>query len=97
MVKQMSHDEKIQIVTLFKEGLTQIELSQRFNRNESTIKRLLCKFRFSNSVDHSCGNGRPKKLAPSLFSVIMRKIESNPKISLRKVAKSVESDFSAKM
>lgn len=97
MVKQLSHDEKIQIVILFKEGSTQIEPQTEFNRNESTIKRVIRKFRFSNSVDHSCGNGRPKKLTPSLVSTIKIKIESNPKISLRKVAKSIESDFSDNM
>jgi transposase len=58
----LTHDERVQIITLQQEGYTYSNLALRFNVRKATITDLISKFRRTGSTDDLPGRGRHRAL-----------------------------------
>jgi transposase len=90
MVKQLTSEQRSQIVILLEQGMSPGEVAEKFDVNRSTVVRVRQKFLKHSTYDHLCGNGRPKKLTPEVLSEILIEINDNPRKSLRKLTKSLQ-------
>ena len=57
---RLTHDQRMQIVTLSQEGVNNSEISRRFDVRRGTIINLLKKYAETGSVDDKRRSGRPK-------------------------------------
>ncbi|ORD99160.1 hypothetical protein A0H76_1307 [Hepatospora eriocheir] len=90
MTRNLSHDNKIRIITLYQEGYLQVQLAEKFNVNKSTISRLISKFNKNNTILFKKGSERPKLLDKSDIKFFKDNININPKIGSTKLSKEIK-------
>ncbi|ORD98181.1 hypothetical protein A0H76_195 [Hepatospora eriocheir] len=96
MTRNLSHDNKIRIITLYQESYLQVQLAEKFNVNKSTISRLISKFNKNNTVLRKKGSRRPKLLDKSDIKFFKENIDINPKIESTKLSKEIKDEKNIK-
>ncbi len=79
--KQLSKFEKGQIVAWAKEHVASMEIALRLERNESSLRVFLKKYRASGSYERAKGSGRPRKTTKGDDRYIVRQALKNRRIS----------------
>ncbi|ORD95748.1 hypothetical protein HERIO_2246 [Hepatospora eriocheir] len=97
MTRNLSHDNKIRIITLYQESYLQVQLAEKFNVNKSTISRLISKFNKNNTVLRKKGSRRPKLLDKSDIKFFKENININPKIGSTKLSKEIKDEKNIKV
>jgi len=78
------------ILMLFEQGHSQKEMSDILGIPQPSISRALAKYRRYGALNHLGNNGRPSVLLDETKRHILKLIDSNPRMSLRKLARMVE-------
>ena len=90
MAKQLTNEQRAQIVILLSQGIGPKQVSNLFNINRSSVVRVRQKYLTYNTYDHLKTNGRPKKLSSSVLAEIFKEINDNPKQSLRQITNNLQ-------
>ena len=86
--KQLSKETIAQIVALKQSGLETKEIVEQIGVSERSVRRWCAKFYRQGGVatpTHEKRHGRPVKTSPRVLNIVKRDLESNPRLSARKV------------
>lgn len=78
IMPRLSHDQRVQIITLVDEGYTYAQLAQRFNCRKATVVDLVRKFRQTNSVEDLPKSGRRRASTERQDRYLVRLCTGNP-------------------
>ena len=83
---QISHDDRVRIVTLHEERHSISEIARRFNRRRATIRDLLRKYEETGSLDNRDHQRRPRKSTERQDRALVRQATISPSSSSRVLA-----------
>lgn len=78
------------IVSDYNKGLTQKELSEKYNINKSVISRLIKKLITTGNVEVNHKGGRPRKSTTREYKLIIRQIKKYPAISSTEILRNLD-------
>ena len=87
-VKQLSSETVSQIIALKRAGHGSSEIATLVGVNRSTVKRWVSRWREDPSAgtpSHKPRSGRPRKVSQQADNIIKRSLESNPRLTARKL------------
>ena len=87
---QLTPEAKAKILAFSEMNLSGSEISKKIGISVSAVNKLIARNKKNNTVARKKGSGRPKKILPETKSLLLKEIDENPKISLRKLSKKVE-------
>lgn len=79
----LTHDQRVQIITLRAEGLGYQQLADRYHVRKATIIALLQKHEDTGSIDDRARSGRPKISTVRQDRALLRLSSANPRITSR--------------
>lgn len=91
----LSQDIRQRILRLRQQGLTQLEISERLLVPQSSVSRILAKYRKTGSLKAGKPPGRPRSFQEDDF--IAEKIKEKPDITLKELVEAVEEKYSLKV
>jgi len=65
--RELSNDERSQVVGAWKCGVKVVEISKRLNIPDSTVRSIIKKFEKENLIESKVRSGRPKKLLEGML------------------------------
>ena len=88
---QLTPDSKCKILAFSEMKLSGSNISKKLGIPVSTVNRILARHKKTGTVTRKKGSGRPKKIKQDIKKLLLDEIAVNPKISLRKLSKKIES------
>ncbi|KAG0429426.1 Transposable element Tcb1 transposase [Dictyocoela muelleri] len=83
---QLSQIQRGKIISLYQENFTQKEISEKMKINQSTVSRVLKKYKKYGVIENLKGCGRRKVINSSDLKILKNSNNKNPKSSLRKMS-----------
>ena len=77
--KQMSAQDKGRILQMFLDGKTQRVISIEIGRNQSSISRIIKRYKESKIFERKKGSGRPRLLSEGTLKRIIREVSRSPR------------------
>ena len=84
--KTISNEVRKQIVKLYSEGKTQIEISKSFSLNKSIISRIIKAYKKKGDADAIRNPGRPQQTSNYFDKKIVKVVRENPFLSSSKIS-----------